>query len=58
MINKGGSRWCDLAQDVVHRADDQCGDAVAFYNVGDETDGLMAERSVRDEQGEVDFRCG
>jgi hypothetical protein len=45
-----------LAHDVVRRADDQRRDSMLFDHVRDETDGLMAERSIGDEQGEVNGR--
>ena len=56
MIDEGRARRRDLAHDVVRRADHQCRDAAGFDHVGDETDGLMAERSVGNEQGEIDLR--
>jgi hypothetical protein len=56
MIDEGGARRGDLDHNVVCRADHQCWDAARFDHVSDETDGLMAEGSVGDEQGEVDAR--
>ncbi len=46
VIDEGGARRRDFAHDVVGRADDQCRDATCFDHVGDETDGLMTERSI------------
>jgi hypothetical protein len=43
-----------LSQDIVRRADDQSRNALAFDHVGDETDGLMAKRSIGNEQSQVD----
>jgi hypothetical protein len=53
MIDKNGpGRW-DFRHNVEHRADDKGWDSEALDNVGDETDGLMAERSIGDKQGQV-----
>jgi hypothetical protein len=46
MIDKDCARRCDLAHDVMRRTDHQCRDALAFDDMGDETDGLMAEGSI------------
>jgi hypothetical protein len=54
MIDEGGARRRDLSQDIVRRADDQSRNASAFDHVGDETDGLMAKRSIGNEQSQVD----
>lgn len=56
MIHERGPGRRDLAHDVVGRADDQRRNAASFDRVGDETDGLMTEGSVGDEQGEIDPR--
>ena len=55
MIDKGGTRRRNPAHDVVSRADDQGWNAPAFDHMGDETDGLMAKRSVGNEQRRVDL---
>lgn len=55
MIDEGRPRRRDLSQDIVRRADDQSRNASAFDHVGDETDGLMAKRSIGNEQSQVDF---
>jgi len=55
MINEGCARRCDPAHDVVRRADHHCRDSCSFDYMGDETDGLVAERSVGYEQGEIDL---
>lgn len=56
MVDERSARRDDFAHDVVGRADDQGRNAARFDDVGDETDGLVAERSVGDEQSEVDAR--
>jgi len=56
MIDKDRPRGCDFAHDIVSGADHQCRNAAGFDYVSDETDGLVAERSVGDQQCEVDFR--
>ena len=55
MIDEGSTRRGDSAHDVVGRADHQCGDAAGFNHVSDETDGLVAEGSVRHKQSEIDL---
>ena len=55
MIDEGCPRRRHLSHDVVRRADDQSRNALAFDHVGDETDGLVAKRSIGDEQSQVDF---
>ena len=54
MIDEGRPRRRDLSQDIVRRAEDQSRNALAFDHVGDETDGLMAKRSIGNEQSQVD----
>jgi hypothetical protein len=56
MIDKRRARRGDCAHNVVRSADHQCGNAAALDYVSDETDGLMAERSVGNEQREIDAR--
>ena len=53
MIDKNGPWRRDLRHNVEHRADDKSWDSKALDHVGDETDGLMAEGSIGDKQGEV-----
>jgi hypothetical protein len=53
MVDENRSRRSDSAHDVVSRSDDECGNAPSFDDVGDETDGLMAERSIGNEKREV-----
>jgi len=55
MIDEDRPRRGDYAHDVVGGADHQRRNALAFDDMGDETDGLMAERSVGHEQGEIDL---
>ena len=55
MIDKNRPRRRDFTHDVVRCPDHQCRNAAGFNDVSDETDGLVAERSIRNEQGEIDF---
>ena len=56
VIDECAPRRPGFAHDVVRGADDQRRDPESFDHVCDETDGLMAERSIRDEQDEVNLR--
>ena len=56
MIDEDGAWGRDFAHDVEDRSDNQCGDASAFNDMSDETDGLMAEGSVGNEQCQVHLR--
>ena len=56
MIDKDGTWGRDFAHDVEDRSDDQRGDASAFNDMSDETDGLMAKRSIGHEQCQVHLR--
>ena len=47
MIDENSARRRDFLHDVEGRTDHEGRDAVAFDDMSDETDGLMAERSVR-----------
>jgi len=55
MIDEGGAWRRDSAHDVMRCADDHCRNSRSFDHVGDETDGLVAERSVGYKQGEIDL---
>lgn len=55
MIDEGGARRGDFAHDVMGRADDQRRDSVCFDHMSYETDGLMAKRSVGNQQREIDL---
>lgn len=55
MIDKRCARWRNFAHDVVRRADDQCRNALAFDDMSYETDGLVAEGSIGNQQGQIDF---
>ncbi len=55
MIDERCARRCDPAHDVERRADHHGRNSCRFDHVGDETDGLMAEGSVRYEQRKIDF---
>jgi hypothetical protein len=47
MINKNSTRRRDLTHNVEGCADHKSRNSFAFDNMGDETDGLVAKRSVR-----------
>jgi hypothetical protein len=55
MIDECRARRCDLAHDVMGGADHQRRNAVPFDDMGDETNGLMTERSVGHQQREIDL---
>ena len=46
MIDKNSARRRDMGHDVQSRSNNQRRNVMAFDDMGDETDGLMAERSV------------
>jgi len=52
---RAASRANIAALVIVRRADDQCRDSACFNHMRDDTDGLVAERSVGNQQGEIDF---
>ena len=54
MIHKNRARRRNLAHDVECRARDESRNAPIFEHMGDETDGLMAERSAGHEQRQID----
>jgi hypothetical protein len=54
MIHKNRARRGNLAHDVERRTGDESRNAPIFQNMGDETDGLMAEGSVGHEQRQID----
>ena len=53
VIDKDSSWRCHFVHYVQSRADHQGWNAARLDNVGDETDGLMAERSIGHEQREI-----
>ncbi len=55
VVDKNRARRGDFTHDVECRANHQRGNALAFDNVSDETDGLVAKGSIGDEEGEIDF---
>ena len=55
MINKDGAGRPDLSHDVEDCTDNKGWDSVTLDDMGDETDGLVAEGSIGYEQGEIDF---
>jgi hypothetical protein len=55
VIDENGAGRRHLRHDVEHRADYQCGNAARFNDVGDETNGLVAKRSIGDKKSYIDF---
>jgi len=55
VIDKSTAGRRDPRHNVERRAGDERGDAAGFDDVRDETNGLVAERSVGDEQRHIDF---
>ena len=55
VVDKERARRRDFAHDVKRRANNQRGNASAFDDMSDETDGLVTKRSIGDEEGEIDF---
>jgi hypothetical protein len=53
MIDKNGARRRDMGHDVQGRSNNQSRDVMAFDDMGDETDGLVAEGSIGDQQSKV-----
>jgi hypothetical protein len=53
VIDKDSSRRCHFAHYVQSGADHQGWNAARLNNMGDETDGLMAKRSIGHQQGEI-----
>ncbi len=56
MIDKRRPRRPGFFHDVECRANHERGNAAGFNDVGDETDGLVAKRSIGDEQRQI--HCG
>lgn len=56
MIDERGARRWDFADDVMGGADHQCRNSTRFEHMGDETDGLMAEGSIGNQQGKINLR--
>jgi hypothetical protein len=56
MINKDGAGRPDLSHDVEDCTDNKGWDSVTLDDMGDETDGLVAEGSVGDEQCQIHAR--
>jgi hypothetical protein len=57
MIDESAAGRRDFRHDVERRANHKRRDPAVFDNVRDETDGLVAKRSVRHEQHRVDRRA-
>jgi hypothetical protein len=53
MINKDGAGRPDLSHDVEDCTDNKGWDSVTLDDMGDETDGLVAEGSIGDQQGKI-----
>jgi hypothetical protein len=53
MINKDGARRADIGHDVENSADNEGWNSMALDDMGDETDGLVTEGSVGDQQGQI-----
>ena len=58
MIDKNGARRADVGHDVENRADNEGWNSMALDDMGDETDGLVAERSVGNEERQIDLGFG
>ena len=58
MIDEDTSGRSNFAHDVESCADDQCRNPLGLYDVCNQTDGLVAERSIGYEQDEVHCRGG
>jgi hypothetical protein len=56
VIDEHRARRRNLTHDVEGGARHQRRNALIFDNMGNETDGLMAERSIGNEQCEIDLR--
>lgn len=55
VIDESAARRRDFRHDVESRAGHERGNTLGFDDVRDETDGLVAKRSVGDEQCQIDF---
>jgi len=55
VIDESAARRRDFRHDVKRRADHECGNALGFDDMRDETDGLVAKRSIRHEQRHIRF---
>ena len=55
VIDESAARRRDFRHDVQRRADHERGNALGFDDMRDETDGLVAERSIGDEQRQIHF---
>lgn len=54
MVDESGARRRDLAHNVERGADHQRRNALRLDHVSNETDGLMTEGSIGNEQSEID----
>ena len=55
VIDESAARRRDPRHDVERRADDKRGNALSLNDMRDETDGLVAERSIGNEQRHIHF---
>ncbi len=53
VIDESPARRRDLRHDVEGRADHERRNTLGFDDVSDETDGLVAKRSIRNEQRQI-----
>ena len=53
VIDKSAARGRDFQHDIERGADYERGNALGFDDVGDETDGLVAKRSIRHQQRRI-----
>ncbi len=55
VIDESAARRRDSRHDVERRPDNERGNALGFDDMRDEADGLVAERSIGDEQRHIHF---
>lgn len=58
VIDKNRARRRDLADNIEGRARQQCRNTLIFNHMRDETNGLVAKRSIRHQQCQVNFDLG
>ena len=57
VINKSAARGSNLGHNIKRRADHEGGKPLGLDDVRDETDGLMAKRSIRRQQRRIHLRA-
>ena len=55
VIDESAARRRNFGHDVERRADHERGNALGFHDMRDETDGLVAKRSIGDDQRHIHF---